>query len=147
MQIAAALMLDVLEGGADYIRDNRPVWPQQPVEWALTGIHWQIVNAARIVLNSVRTVDFRVKFCEEAASWPTDATNGDPASYVDTFIANTSITEAPGEKFSWVDPGEDPPIRVITSSAYAVFDTTTNVEAAPVTAKLLGRAWLNDIPG
>ena len=103
VQIAAALMLDVLEGGADYIRDNRPVWPQQPVEWALTGIHWQIVNAARIVLNSVRTVDFRVKFCEEAASWPSDATNGDPASYVDTF-ATGSITEAPGEKFSWVDP-------------------------------------------
>ena len=56
-------------------------------------------------------------------------------------------TEAPGEKFSWVDPDEDPPIRVDTSTAYSVFDTTTNVEDAPSTFKLYGRAWLNDIPG
>ena len=142
VQLAAEAMLDALEGGADYIRDNRIVWPQHYVGWALTGIHWQIVNAARIALNPVRTVDFRVKFLEEAASWPT-MVNGDPATYVDSFA---TLTEAPGDKFSWANPNTDPATRVGTSNAYTTFDTSVNVEAAPVTAKLLRRAWLDDVP-
>ena len=115
VQVAAETMLATLESGAEFIRDNRTLWPQQQIEWALTGIHWQIVNAARIALNTTRTVAYRVKFCEEAASWPSSATGGGPLTYVDDFA--TMITEAPGEKFSWVDPDEDPPARTTTMPA------------------------------
>ena len=144
VQVAAETMLATLESGSEFIRDNRTLWPQQQIEWALTGIHWQIVNAARIALNATRPVAHRVKFCEEAASWPSSATGGGPLTYVDNF-GDTAITEAPGEKFSWVNPNVDPPVRVSTMSAYDEFDTTTNVEDAPSTGKLLGRAWLDDI--
>ena len=144
VQLAAEAMLDVLEAGADYIRDNRIVWPQDAVEWALDGLHFQISNAARIALNPVRTPAYRSKFLEEVASWPTGV-SGDAASYVDAFVGG-SITEAPGPQFAWVDPDEDPPIRTDTSAAYTTFTTTTNVEDAPVTAKLLGRRWILDIP-
>ena len=142
VQLAAEAMLDALEAGADYIRDNRIVWPQHLVEWALTGLHFQTVNAARIALNPGRTVDYRIKFCEEVGSWPT-MVNGDPASYVDSFA---TLTEAPGDKFSWANPNTDPAVRVDTGAAYTTFDTSVNVAPAPVTGKLLGRRWILDVP-
>ena len=145
VQLAAEVMLDVLEGAADYIRDNRIVWPQEAVEWALDGLHFQISNAARIALNPVRTPAYRVKFLEEVASWPTGV-NGTVSGYVDAFNDGT-LTEPPGPQFSWVDPNEDPPTQTDTGAAYTTFTTTTNVEAAPATAKLLGRRWINGIPG
>ena len=73
---AAHNMLDVFDAAVEVIERNRTAWPQEHIEWAITGIHWQTVNAARIALNSVRTAAFRQKWCEEAGSWPT-MVNGD----------------------------------------------------------------------
>ena len=144
VKAAAHQMLDVFETGIAEIVRNRQAWPQNLVEWAITGIHWQTVNSARIVLNSVRTTDFRQKWLEESASWP-DITSPGPITYVDSFNS-TSITEAPSGKFSWVNDMGDPPGRLETSAAYTMFDTTTNIEDAPSTAKLIGRGWVDDIP-
>ena len=144
VKVAAHNMEDVFDEAINNILDNRSAWPQHLVEWAITGIHRQRVNVYRIILNSVRTVAFRQKYCEEAASWPTGV-SGDWAKYVDSFD-NAMISEAPGEKFSWVTDDADPSTRLDTASAYPVFDTTTNVEAAPSSSELIGRAVINDIP-
>ena len=69
--VAANAMMDALEEGLGYIEDNRLTWPQAIASAAIDGIHWQIINSARIALNAVRTASFRQKFCEESASWPT----------------------------------------------------------------------------
>ena len=143
LRTAASDMLDVFETGIEYIIKNRAAWPQHQVEWAITGIHWQTVNAARIALNSTRTIAYRQKFCEEAASWPSGV-NGHIRQYVDSFDAD-SITTAPGSDFSWVTT-DDPSVREPTSEAYGSFTTTTNVEDAPSSAKLIGRGWTTDIP-
>ena len=142
---AAHNMMNVFDDAVAFILRNRTVWPQFAVVWAISGIHWQTVNAARMGLNSVRTTTFRQKFFEEAASWPTGL-SGDVSQYVDSFIDPPNITEEPNEKFSWVEDDTDPPGRVVTMSAYSQFDTTINVEDAPTTAKLLGRAWIDDVP-
>ena len=47
----------------------------------IEGIHWMIINSARVALNSTRTHARRQKFCEEAASWPT-GTDGNVAGYL-----------------------------------------------------------------
>ena len=144
VKVAAHNMEDVFDAAVGYIEDNRSAWQQHFVEWAISGIHWQRVNAARMALNSVRTTAFRQKFLEEAASWPTGV-NGDPRQYVDSFN-DPMISDAPGEKFSWVEDDMDPPGRTDTSDAYMEFDTTTNVEDAPGSGKLIGRAYVDDIP-
>ena len=64
--IAANNMLDVFDAGLGYIEDHRLFWPQAVVDAAIDGIHWQIINTARIALNAVRTASFRQKFCEES---------------------------------------------------------------------------------
>ena len=68
---AANDMMDVFEAAIDLILENQHVWPQSVIDNAIDGIHWQIVNTARVALNSTRTMAAnRVKICEESASWP-----------------------------------------------------------------------------
>ena len=113
-------------------------------ERAVLGIYWMMVNCARVALNSTRTAANRIKFLEEAASWPTDA-NGNVTDYVDAMPA-ASITGV-SKDWSWVDPETDPPARLnITASVSNGFTSATNVEDAPSTAVLITRAWVNDIP-
>ena len=76
VQTACADMLDVFDNALDYIHDNRFAWTDDARTKAVEGIHWQIVNSARVALNATRTHARRQKFCEESASWP-DGTNGD----------------------------------------------------------------------
>ena len=142
---AANNMLDVFESAIGVIEANRYAWPQHIADWALSGIHWQIVNTARVVLNSTRTHDYRQKFCEESASWPT-GTNGDVFDYVDSFDDAGNITEAPTATFSWVVEDEAATSIVTTMLAYPVFASTVNLEDAPSTKKIINREWTNDIP-
>ena len=72
VQIAAHDAMDVLEGGLDFIHGNRHVWTADVVAAAETGIHWMMVNMARVMLNATRTAANRVKFGEEVgklAGW------------------------------------------------------------------------------
>ena len=91
VQVAAHKMMDVLEEGLAFIRDNQHVWPDAARAIAVDGIHWQIVNSARVALNATRTAARRQKFCEESASWP-DGTNGNVVDYVDEIAAANSLT-------------------------------------------------------
>ena len=79
---------------------NRHVWTQDTGDRAIDGIHWMMVNSARVALNSTRTHANRQKFLEEAASWPT-LVNGVARQYVDAFAANDAIN--PSKDWSWVD--------------------------------------------
>ena len=142
VQEACSEMLDVFDVALALIADNAGSWPADNIERAKTGIHWQIVNSARVALNSTRTHARRQKFCEESASWP-DLTNGDPVDYVDAF-GNYSGT--PTKDWSWVDPETDPFTRHNTGGSITGFENATNVENAPSTADLIGRDWINDIP-
>ena len=63
-------MLDVFDVALDYINENRFAWTDDLRTKAIEGIHWQIVNSARVALNATRTHARRQKFCEESASWP-----------------------------------------------------------------------------
>ena len=141
---AANDMMDVFDAALAFIQENRAVWRPAAVAKAVTGIHWQIVNSARIALNSTRTHARRQKFLEESASWPT-GTNGNATDYVDVFNGNDGIG-TPTKDFSWVNPEMDPFTRVTVAMAATAFQSATNVENAPPTADLLGRAWINDIP-
>ena len=137
---AAHDMLDVFDAAIGLILSNQQAWPQLNIVNALSGIHWQIVAAARICLNSTRTAARRQKFCEECASWPT-MVSGDPRQYVD------GMSQAdPGEKWSWVDPETDPFVRQSIANAASKFESATNVEDAPGSDDLIGRGWINDIP-
>ena len=49
---AAHQMMDVFENGLAYIHDNRHVWTQDTGDKAIDGIHWMMVNSARVALNS-----------------------------------------------------------------------------------------------
>ena len=93
---AAHDMLDVFEGALALIANNPTAWTDDVRTKAIEGIHWQIVNTARVALNATRTHARRQKFCEESASWP-DATNGDPRQYVDAFIDNQE-THQPSQR-------------------------------------------------
>ena len=84
---AANDMMDVFDAAIAFIRENRAVWRPAAVAKAVTGIHWQIVNSARLALNSTRTHARRQKFLEESASWPAE-TNGNVVDYVDVFNAD-----------------------------------------------------------
>ena len=136
-------MLDVLEAGLEYIHANRFAWTDDIRTKAIEGIHWQIVNSARVALNATRTHARRQKFCEESASWP-DATNGNVRDYVDAFGA-TGVN-LPTKDFCWVNPQNDPFTRLSVGGAGQGFMNATNVENAPSSAKLIGRDWINDIP-
>ena len=141
---AAHNMMDVFEEGLAYIQDNRAIWTDDAVTKAIEGIHWQIVNSARVALNATRTAARRQKFCEESASWP-DGVNGNVREYVDAFGANTSVA-LPTKDWSWVDPETDPYEREDVVEADDEFGAATNVENAPSSDKLIGRAWIDDIP-
>ena len=142
VQEACADMLDVFDVALDYIHENRLAWQYEARSAARDGIHWQLVNAARVALNSTRTHARRQKFCEESASWP-DGTNGDVRQYVDAIAEDGSIAT---KDWSWVDPEADPFTRSNVNDAAQEFMNATNVENAPGSATLIGRAWLRDIP-
>ena len=137
-------MLDVFDAALAFIRENRIVWPDAARAIAVEGIHWQIINSARVALNATRTAARRQKFCEESASWP-DATNGNVVDYVDAIVAHDAAT-TPTKDWSWVGPENDPYTRVVVGSAGTQFMNATNVENAPSSEKLIGRAWIDDIP-
>ena len=140
VQIAAGLMMDTFESACELIRENRLLWPAANISQGLEGIHWQIIAAARVALNSTRPADERIKFLEECASWPTGV-SGDVVKYVDAMSTPADF----GEKWSWVMP-ESPFTRVPVGMAPTAFEDATNVEAAPSSSDLLGRAWIMDIP-
>ena len=125
---AAHDMLDVFDAAIGLILSNQQAWPQLNIVNAISGIHWQIVAAARVCLNSTRTAARRQKFCEECASWPT-MISGDPRQYVDGM---GGISDPPGEKWSWVDPETDPFERQTITESASKFESATNVEVAPV---------------
>ena len=137
-------MLDVFDVALAFIRDNQLVWPDAARAIAVEGIHWQIVNSARVALNATRTAARRQKFCEESASWPT-GTNGNVTGYVDAITAANALT-TPTKDWSWVRPETDPYERVMVSGAVMQFGSATNVENAPSSEKLIGRAWVSEIP-
>ena len=137
-------MLDVFDVALAFIRDNPLAWQDSARARAIEGIHWQIVNSARVALNSTRTHDRRQKFCEESASWP-DATNGNVREYVDAIEAADTLT-TPTKDWSWVDPEADPYTRSAVGQAITQFMSATNVENAPSSEKLIGRTWISDIP-
>ena len=136
-------MLDVFDIALAFIRDNQLVWQDAARAKAIEGIHWQIINSARVALNSTRTHARRQKFCEESASWP-DGTNGNVVDYVDAFSNGGPTT--PTKDWSWVNPENDPYTRVVVGSAATQFMNATNVENAPSSDNLIGREWINDIP-
>ena len=144
VQEACSDMLDVFDVALDYIHENRFVWIQSTVNNAISGIHWQIINTARVALNSTRTHARRQKYCEESASWP-DLTNGDVTDYVDAV--QVMITNEPSKDWSWVNPEVDPYVRhEVGGMSEGGFGSATNVENAPSSANLIGRDWINDIP-
>ena len=141
--VAAAAMLDTFEDAVEFILANRQVWTATHVQYAIDGIHWQAVNAARAALNTTRTALNRqpCKFCEESASWPT-LVNGDVRQYVDAIAVQN---KQPDIAFSWVTDESDPPARVDTENSYDGFETPVNAEDAPGSAKLIDRSWIDDI--
>ena len=141
---AANIMLDVFDQALSFIETNRHVWSVDTIEKGIEGIHWMIINSARLALNSTRTHARRQKFCEEVASWP-DSTNGNVAGYLDAIAADDGLT-LPTKDWSWVNTESDPYTRVEVGDAVTVFGNATNVENAPVSSDLIGREWIDDIP-
>ena len=137
-------MLDVFDTALAFIRDNQLAWPDAARSIAVDGIHWQIINSARVALNATRTAARRQKFCEESASWPT-MTNGNVREYVDAIVANDGLT-TPTKDWSWVNPEPDPYERVAVGTANMQFGSATNVENAPTSEQLIGRTWIDAIP-
>ena len=87
VKFAAHHMMDVFDGALVFIDANRFVWEQLFILNAMDGIYHMIVNTARVCLNSTRTVAYRQKFCEEAASWPSGL-GGDVRRYIDAVGTN-----------------------------------------------------------
>ena len=81
---------------------------------------------------------------EECASWP-DGVNGDVGQYVDAMGGNGGTIDF-NEKWSWVDPEPDPYTRTDGKCELTGFEDATNVEDAPSSSDLIGRAWIQDIP-
>ena len=102
---AAHDMMDVFDTALAFIHDNRSVWTEDARAKAETGIYWQIVNSARVALNSTRTHARRAKFMEESASWP-DLTNGNVRDYMDAMAGN--MVNTPTKDWCWVNPETDP---------------------------------------
>ena len=132
-------MLDVFEIALAYIFDNQLAWQQAAIRRAETGIHWQLVNAARVALNGTRTHARRQKFCEESASWPTGL-SGDVVQYVDAMAEAAN----PTKDWSWVLPATN--VRADVADAAQGFNNAVNIENAPGSDKLIGRGWIGDIP-
>ena len=141
VQAACDDMLDTFENALNFIADNQLAWQHAAVRSAETGIHYQLVNSARVALNATRTHARRQKFCEESASWPTGL-SGDVVQYVDAMGA-TGVN-LPTKDWSWVDPTTD--ARNDVADAAQGFNAATNVETAPGSDKLIGRGWIRDIP-
>ena len=141
VQPACDDMLDTFEGALNFIADNQLAWQHAAVRSAETAIHWQLVNAARVALNSTRTHARRAKFCDEAASWPTGL-SGDVVLFVDAMGA-TGVN-LPTKDWSWVNPTTD--ARNDVADAAQGFNAATNVETAPGSDRLVHRAWIRDIP-
>ena len=140
VQAACKNMLDVFDVALDYIADNQLAWQQAAIRSAETGIHYQLVNAARVALNGTRTHARRQKFCEESASWPTGL-SGDVIEYVDAMGATGVAT--PSKDWSWVNPTTD--ARTDVMGAAQGFDNATDVETAPGSDRLISRSWIRDI--
>ena len=143
VQLAAHVMMDVFEAGLEFLENNRLAWQHDGVVKTQDAIQWQMVNAARVALNSTRTAANRVKFLEEAASWPTGF-SGEVAQFADWFAEGTPT--AATKDWSWVNPETDPPSRTAATMWPMGFMNATNVENAPTSASLIGRDWINDIP-
>lgn len=141
VQAACDDMLDTFEVAFDFIYENRIAWQSAARKKAVTGIHWQIVNSARVALNSTRTHARRQKFCEESASWPTGL-SGDVVQYVDA-MGDDSVT-TPTKDWSWVNPTTD--ARNDVTGAAQGFMSATNVENAPGSDRLISRSWIGEIP-
>ena len=143
VQAACKTMLDVFETALDFIYENQLAWQQAAIKRAETGIHWQIVNAARVALNGTRTHARRQKYCEESASWPTGL-SGDVTEYVSAMGGDA--VDTPTKDWSWVDPEADPFTRHDVGDAAQGFNNATRIEDAPGSAKLIYRGWITDIP-
>ena len=141
VQEACDDMLDTFEVAFDFIYENRIAWQSAARKKAVTGMHWQIVNAARVALNSTRTHATREKFCDEAASWPTGL-SGDVVQFVDAMGA-TGVA-MPTKDWSWVNPTTN--ARNDVADAAQGFNAATNIETAPGSDRLIGRGWIRDIP-
>ena len=85
----------------------KQAWPAlNQYSQAIEGIHWQIIAAARIGLNSTRTAARRAKFMEECALRGRTGVNGDVAQYVDAMNPDSNGMPIDfNEKWSWVDAG------------------------------------------
>ena len=141
VQAACKAMVDVFDIALAFIHDNQLAWQQAAIRRAETGIHYQLVNAARVALNASRTHATRQKFCEESASWPAGV-NGNVVDYVDAMGADSVGT--PTKDWSWVLPATD--VRVDVADAGQGFDGATDIEDAPGSGDLIGRGWIADIP-
>ena len=139
---AAHDMMDVFDGALDLIAANPAVWTLDQREKAIEGIHWQTINTARIALNATRAAADRQKICEESASWPTGL-SGEARQYVDVM---EDVSSLPTKDWFWIDLSMDPPVRVAAGLAAQHFSSATDVEDAPTSDKLIGRAWIDDIP-
>ena len=142
VQLAARAMLDTFETAFFFMDANQLAWQHADVKETETALHWMMVNAARVALNSTRTAANRVKFLEEAASWPMGMSGG-VRQLADYFAAGASGAT---KDWSWVDPETDPPARTDADMWPQGFDRATNVETAPGSDRLIGRGWLRDIP-
>ena len=141
VQAACDDMIDTFEAAFVYIQDNRVAWQSAARKKAVTGIHYQLVNAARVALNSTRTHATRAKFCDESASWPMGV-NGDVIQFVDA-MGDDSVT-TPTKDWSWVNPTTD--ARLPVGMAAEGFMSATDIENAPGSATLIGRQWIRNIP-
>ena len=70
VQLAARAMLDTFLTALAFLDANQLAWQTDAVKKTETAIYWQTINCARVALNSTRTHANRVKFLEEAMSWP-----------------------------------------------------------------------------
>ena len=143
VQEAAHDMMDVFDVALEFILENRLAWPDTHIEKTTEAIYWMQVNAARVALNATRTAANRVKFLEEAASWPVGL-NGAVEQLADYLNDGISL---PTKDWSWVDPEADPPSRITLSMTWEIgFMSATNVETQPTSADLIGRGWIANVP-
>ena len=81
-------MMDVFENWLAYIEDNRHVWTQQIGDYAIDGIHWMMVNSARVALEQYTHAREPAEvLSKKPQAWPT-LVNGEVRQYVDAFAAD-----------------------------------------------------------
>ena len=94
VQEAAHAMMHTFEAAISFIQENRQAWPAQNMAQAIEGIHWQIIAAARVGLNShadgsaAGEVHGRVRKLA-------DGVNGDVAQYVDAMGVHGTPSTSP----------------------------------------------------